>query len=482
MGNQTPIQSAVAQTTPSSGGVDQTVVNLARAIRDNESKGNYNAVGDHGTSHGAFQYQPQTWKLYAGQVLGDSNAQMTPENQNAVTYGTLKRFKDSGMDAAQSVAAWNAGEEKAKSGAWQNNIGPGYDTPNYVKNVLLTYQQYKSGIQAPTPPTSPSTFPSLGNTAYASNGDQPAPEGMLQKGLNFVKGVGKSIVQAPATLAIRGGELAGVGLMGGLSKITGDPGYYNRALKAADTDTTSPLGTPVKAISKETPESVAGEAASTVALGVPNPTVAGALIGAGGAMQNNASPLSVAGQAALGGAGGYVLGKATNSITNYFTPESTKLANSLVDAGAATEETAPKIAQTMSETGAVPDNINNVWNVARAKNILTNSIQSTLEKIQSLEPTSIGEDVSSGVSTDINSYMAQGGALEAKLAAEQTALKALTQLHGVPIIQAEPGIASKVASGLFHKVVPTATALGTGLLGGYLGSRPGGFLNQFIGQ
>ena len=131
-------------------GNDIEAENLAKAIRQRESGGNFNAVGDAGTSHGGYQFQPATWKSYAKEILGDSNAEMTPENQNAVAYGKIKGWKDSGKNAAQIAAMWNAGEGIGDN--WQSHKGKttingktiSYDTPQYVKDVTDLYQQYKT--------------------------------------------------------------------------------------------------------------------------------------------------------------------------------------------------------------------------------------------------------------------------------------------------------------------------------------------------
>lgn len=129
--------------------VDNHVVDLARAIREKESGHNFSAIGDSGTSRGGYQYQPDTWKRYAREILGDENAQLTPENQNAVAYGKIKKWKDEGKNDADIVAAWNAGEDIGFTGKWVNHIGRNeklgvdYNTPQYVKDVYEIYNKIK---------------------------------------------------------------------------------------------------------------------------------------------------------------------------------------------------------------------------------------------------------------------------------------------------------------------------------------------------
>jgi hypothetical protein len=124
--------------------LDGQAVSMMKAIKQKESGGNYSAVGDVGTSTGAYQFQPNTWKQYAKEVLGDENAQQTKENQNKVAYTKIKSWKDKGWTPEQVAAAWNAGEQRAQDGSWKTNVGTtlingkevAYDTPTYVKDVI----------------------------------------------------------------------------------------------------------------------------------------------------------------------------------------------------------------------------------------------------------------------------------------------------------------------------------------------------------
>lgn len=136
--------------------MDEQAVNLAKAIRQTESGGNYTAKGDSGES-GAYQWTPDTWKAHAKQALGDENAPMTPQNQNAVAYTVIKQWKDSGLNAAQIAAKWNSGSENN----WENKIGTNsmgvkYNVPQYVKSVTDAYQKIKSGQDVGIDPNNPS--------------------------------------------------------------------------------------------------------------------------------------------------------------------------------------------------------------------------------------------------------------------------------------------------------------------------------------
>lgn len=125
--------------------MDQDVINIAKAIREKESNNNFNAVGDNGTSGGAYQWQKNTWKEHSNIVFGKV-VEMTPANQNTVAYGVMKTWKDQGLNPAQIAAKWNSGSEVG----WENKIGynakigVSYNVPAYVKDVTERYQRIKN--------------------------------------------------------------------------------------------------------------------------------------------------------------------------------------------------------------------------------------------------------------------------------------------------------------------------------------------------
>lgn len=132
--------------------MDSAIVNLTKAIALTESGQNgvpnYNAVGDNGTSKGAYQWQPGNFEKAATSAGLDPN-DFSPANQNKVAYAQVKSYHDQGLNPAQIAAAWNAGEGAAKSGAWQTNVGTTtingkpihYDTPAYVQKVNDEYKK-----------------------------------------------------------------------------------------------------------------------------------------------------------------------------------------------------------------------------------------------------------------------------------------------------------------------------------------------------
>lgn len=196
---------------------DPDVINLSKAIFQRESGGDFNAVGDAGTSHGAGQWQPGTWKAQAKDVLGDENAQMTPANQKAVIQVSIAKDKAAGLNPAQIAAKWNSG----RTHDWENHVGTTtingqqihYDTPKYVKDVTELYQQYKNqGGQGynPTPfsnPTTPGQFDFTGiGTQPTNTPDTSTLGGKVAGRLNDASGAISEIGQGAS--GILGGDLS----------------------------------------------------------------------------------------------------------------------------------------------------------------------------------------------------------------------------------------------------------------------------------
>lgn len=134
--------------------IDQDALNLAKAIRQKESGGDFSAKGTSGEI-GAYQFMPNTWKGWSKQYLGSEIPleKATPEQQNAVAYRKIKELKDSGKDVAQIAAIWNSGSDKD----WTTKVGTtpkgiSYNVPGYVNDVAKIYQKIKTGTFAETGP------------------------------------------------------------------------------------------------------------------------------------------------------------------------------------------------------------------------------------------------------------------------------------------------------------------------------------------
>lgn len=183
--------------------LDPSVVNLAKAIRQQESGGDFTVKGKSG-EYGGYQFTPDTWNAVAPKYgINTSLDQATPEQQNAVAYNRIKAWKDSGKNVTQIASMWNAGEGEpdAYTGKFSNgnpsigtnNFGAQYNVPAYAKAVSNYYLGYKNGSSQTQTPSSDASTP-----------DQ-QPESFGQKALNFLgtitgtKGAGEDIGAAIAT-------------------------------------------------------------------------------------------------------------------------------------------------------------------------------------------------------------------------------------------------------------------------------------------
>lgn len=147
--------------------LDQDTVNLAKAIRQSESGGNFSAKGK-SNEVGAYQFTPDTWNAasmkYLKQLVPLDSA--TPEQQNEVAYKQLKEWKDQGYNVGQIASMWNAGatEPNAYTGKFSNGQaskgvnkhGAAFDVPAYATSVATAYHTLKGGGQVQTDRNNPS--------------------------------------------------------------------------------------------------------------------------------------------------------------------------------------------------------------------------------------------------------------------------------------------------------------------------------------
>lgn len=169
--------------------LDPQVVNLAKAIRQTESGGNFSAQGKSGEM-GGYQFTPDTWNASAPQYgITSSLKDATPEEQNAVAYNRIKSWKDQGKDVTQIASMWNAGEGEpdAYTGKFGtttkthnagdpsvgiNSFGAKYDVPAYAKSVSNAYLSLKNGGQVSVDPNNPSSVASPQFPLKSSTQDQ----------------------------------------------------------------------------------------------------------------------------------------------------------------------------------------------------------------------------------------------------------------------------------------------------------------------
>lgn len=142
--------------------LDPQAVNLAKAIRQVESGGDFSAKGKSG-EYGAYQFTPDTWAKQSSEAgINVPLDKSTKEQQNQVAYTKIKSWKDKGFNPGQIASMWNAGEGKPdayldNSFKGTNKYGASYDVPAYAKSVATAYQTIKQGGQVQADPNNPSS-------------------------------------------------------------------------------------------------------------------------------------------------------------------------------------------------------------------------------------------------------------------------------------------------------------------------------------
>lgn len=281
--------------------LDTDVVNLAKAIRQQESGGNFNAIGDNGDSKGAYQFNKGNYNVWAKQYLGDENLPFTPENQNKVAYHRIKDLKNQGYNPGQIAAIWNSGQPDV-------NV-----VPEYVQNVYRNYQQVK-GISTPQTVSQPIEETRQGRIEQglpvSVNPGKAAPT----KAGEFVRGLIKPV----ATLLARPYQV-GLAIGGASPEKQTIHSKYLGDIEAPTTakDVVKDVGRGLETVSL----GIGGGGAANLAKGVTKEAITklavqgakeGALAGAlgsGGAAIEEGKPLGkVLGQTAIGTAAGGTIG------------------------------------------------------------------------------------------------------------------------------------------------------------------------------
>ncbi len=71
------------------------IYKMLNALSGQESAGDYTIDNRSGSkAHGKYQIMPASWGEWAGEILGDSNAPQTPENQERVAFGKVKEYAE----------------------------------------------------------------------------------------------------------------------------------------------------------------------------------------------------------------------------------------------------------------------------------------------------------------------------------------------------------------------------------------------------
>lgn len=250
MPTQTPKAGSNTVTAKDGTPLNPMAVNLAKAIRQQESGGDYNAVGDlnKGVSHGAYQFNKDNFKTWASEEGLDPN-DFSPTNQDKVAYARINKDLQSGLAPSEVVAKWNGA--KIVNGKYEA-INPQYveDVKQHYATIVGGQQQSASVAQAvpqqnnplnPPPPALDTGIPS----AMASTGDTPPDESVGQKALGIAGKVGNFLLPAvgDAYNALQGkglngktwGQVAGDIGMTALTVVPGlgEVGLLGRGLEAA---------------------------------------------------------------------------------------------------------------------------------------------------------------------------------------------------------------------------------------------------------
>lgn len=251
-------------------------------------------------------------------------------------------------------------------------------TPDFVANV-------QSGSAPGAPGAGPSAPQDLSNdTAYnswKSSIGTPAPtpdnQNLLQKILNFTP------LPAVAATAVRTGQAVGAAALKGADIVSGGavdraiPGGVDAAIqRGINTPVRVPvLGNTVKPFNQETPESMAGHALNTVAWGVGGAAAAGASMGAGNALENNAGAGQTAMETIAGALSGKILEHGFNAVAPLIQHAATVYGKPLLDsishlvpdsAKAGFQALADKVANVVPEK-ILPDAASSAVNKSAAK-------------------------------------------------------------------------------------------------------------------
>lgn len=198
-------------------GLDPAAVNLARAIRQQESGGDYNRSGDGGSSLGAYQWNNQpngkSVPLQKGEIPSNFQAwakeanldptDFSPKNQDMVAYAKIKKLKDEGHNVVDIAAIWNGGDPKRQD---PNYVTPSglpsqkkgvYDVPAYAKAVNDYYQELKA--KTSTNESGKLTFDDISMTSPQKSDMQASPVSKIPVVGALGGGLGYAISNAMGT-------------------------------------------------------------------------------------------------------------------------------------------------------------------------------------------------------------------------------------------------------------------------------------------
>ena len=112
---------------------------IAHAIRETETGGHFHAVGASG-ERGAFQFMPETWKMWSREVAGRV-LPLTEANEYYVATMKIRNLVEAGYSDADIALSWNQGSRgECRRGV--NRHGVNYDSCAYKAKVLAALNRY----------------------------------------------------------------------------------------------------------------------------------------------------------------------------------------------------------------------------------------------------------------------------------------------------------------------------------------------------
>ncbi|HUG46795.1 MAG TPA: hypothetical protein VMP67_00100 [Candidatus Limnocylindria bacterium] len=116
-----------------------TIVHFMTGLACVESSGRYTAVNAESGAIGKYQIMPRNWRVWAGRMLGDADAQPTPQNQETVARTRIGNLYDSRGSWRRVAYWWLTGRSITDETQWTSKAR------GYVNQVMAL------AVQAATP-------------------------------------------------------------------------------------------------------------------------------------------------------------------------------------------------------------------------------------------------------------------------------------------------------------------------------------------